>query len=123
MQTACQQTNKEIRRFKVAINSACPLRCQYCFINKDSGENVSWQSIESLVPFMLHNPGDIKKLLIYGGEPFLNLPMVERIADYARDQAQAIGKSLDLSLCTSGVVAKTEEQLNFLARHQFFSLG
>ncbi len=38
-------TNKEIRRFKVAVNTACPLRCDYCFIDKDSGETISWEHV------------------------------------------------------------------------------
>jgi sulfatase maturation enzyme AslB (radical SAM superfamily) len=73
-------SNKEVRRFKVAINTACPLRCEYCFIDKDSGEVVSWKTVEGLVRFMLSTPGQIKKLLLYGGEPFLNFDLVREIA-------------------------------------------
>ena len=46
-------SNKEIRRFKVAINTACPLRCEYCFIDKDSGETISWKHVENLVRFQI----------------------------------------------------------------------
>ena len=57
-------TNKEIRRFKVAINTACPLRCEYCFIDKDSGEVISWDHVTGLVRFLLSSPGKVKKLLL-----------------------------------------------------------
>lgn len=112
-------TNKEIRRFKVAINTACPLRCEYCFIDKDSGEVVSWSAVQGLVRFMLSSPGQVKKLLIYGGEPFLKFELVQDIALYAREEAAKVGKDLDLSICTSAVSLK-REQLKFLHEHRFF---
>jgi sulfatase maturation enzyme AslB (radical SAM superfamily) len=112
-------TNKEIRRFKVAINTACPLRCEYCFIDKDSGETVHWDSVEALVKFMLSGPGEIKKLLLYGGEPFLNFEIIEKIVPYARAEAARVGKDLDLSICTSGFNVQ-RKQLEFLKEHRFF---
>lgn len=112
-------TNKEIRRFKVAINTACPLRCEYCFIDKDSGEVVSWDSVRGLTRFMLSSPGPVKKLLIYGGEPFLKFGLVKDIALYARAEAAKAGKDLDLSICTSGFKIRREE-LEFLREHRFF---
>lgn len=111
--------NKEIRRFKIAINTACPLRCEYCFIDKDSGEVVGWETVQGAVRFLLSSPGRVKKLLIYGGEPFLKFDLVRDIALYARAEAAKAGKDLDLSLCTSGVAMK-REQIEFLRDQRFF---
>lgn len=113
-------TNKEIRRFKVAVNTACPLRCEYCFIDKDSGEVISWEHVAGLVRFMLSSPGEVKKLLLYGGEPFLNFPLVREIALYARAEAAKAGKDLDLSICTSASLPLKREWLEFLAEQRFF---
>jgi sulfatase maturation enzyme AslB (radical SAM superfamily) len=113
-------TNKEIRRFKVAINTACPLRCDYCFIDKDSGEVISWDHVTGLVRFMLSSPGKVKKLLLYGGEPFLNFPLAREIALYARAEAVKAGKDLDLSICTSAALPLKREWLEFLAEQRFF---
>lgn len=113
-------TNKEIRRFKVAINTACPLRCEYCFIDKDSGELVSWEAVQGLTRLLLSSPGQVKKLLIYGGEPFLKFDLARDIALYAREQAAAAGKDLDLSICTSGSVPLKREWLEFLRDQRFF---
>lgn len=113
-------TNKEIRRFKVAINTACPLRCEYCFIDKDSGEVISWDHVTGLVRFMLSSPGKVKKLLLYGGEPFLNFPLAREIALYARAEAVKAGKDLDLSICTSAALPLKREWLEFLRDQRFF---
>jgi sulfatase maturation enzyme AslB (radical SAM superfamily) len=112
--------NKEIRRFKVAINTACPLRCEYCFIDKDSGEVISWDHATGLVRFLLSSPGRVKKLLLYGGEPFLNFELVKEIALYARAEAVKAGKDLDLSICTSAALPLKREWLEFLAEQRFF---
>jgi sulfatase maturation enzyme AslB (radical SAM superfamily) len=113
-------TNKEIRRFKVAINTACPLRCDYCFIDKDSGETIAWKHVESLVRFQLGSPGAVKKLLLYGGEPFLNFELAREISLYARAEALKAGKDLDLSICTSAALPLKREWLEFLAAQRFF---
>jgi sulfatase maturation enzyme AslB (radical SAM superfamily) len=113
-------SNKEIRRFKVAINTACPLRCEYCFIDKDSGETISWEHVQSLVRFQLSSPGEIKKLLLYGGEPFVNFDIARDIAVYARSEAKKAGKDLDLSICTSAGLPLKREWLEFLAEMRFF---
>lgn len=113
-------SNKEIRRFKVAINTACPLRCEYCFIDKDSGETISWKHVESLVRFQLSSPGKVKKLLLYGGEPFMNFEIVREIALFARAEALKAGKDLDLSICTSAGLPIKREWLDFLAGQRFF---
>ena len=113
-------SNKEIRRFKVAINTACPLRCEYCFIDKDSGEVISWEAVERLVRFQLSSPGEVKKLLLYGGEPFLNFDLAREIALFARAEAVKAGKDLDLSICTSAGLPLKREWLEFLAEQRFF---
>ncbi|MDE2144039.1 MAG: radical SAM protein, partial [Elusimicrobia bacterium] len=113
-------TNKEIRRFKVAINTACPLHCEYCFIDKDSGEVISWEHVTGLVRFLLSSPGQVKKLLLYGGEPFLNFPLIKEIALYARAEAAKAGKDLDLSICTSAALPLKREWLQFLSDQKFF---
>ncbi len=113
-------TNKEIRRFKVAINTACPLRCEYCFIDKDSGEVISWEHVQNLVRFQLSSPGPVKKLLLYGGEPFVNFDVARDIALYARAEAVKAGKDLDLSICTSAGLPLKREWLEFLAEQRFF---
>jgi sulfatase maturation enzyme AslB (radical SAM superfamily) len=114
------ETNKEIRRFKIAINTACPLRCEYCFIDKDSGEVVSWENVQGLVRFLLSSPGRVKKLLIYGGEPFLKFELVRDIALFARAEAAKAGKDLDLSICTSAALPLRREDLEFLREQRFF---
>lgn len=113
-------TNKEIRRFKIAINTACPLRCEYCFIDKDSGETVSWPAVRSSVSLLTTSPGRVKKLLIYGGEPFLKFDLVRDIALHARASAAAAGKDMDLSICTSGALPLRREWLEFLGAERFF---
>ncbi len=70
--------------------------------------------------FLLSSPGHVKKLLLYGGEPFLNFALVREIALYARAEALKAGKDLDLSICTSAALPLRTEWLEFLRDQRFF---
>lgn len=106
---------KEIRRFKIAVNAACPLRCGYCFLDKDSGEALSWEQARAALELALGSPGKAKSLLIYGGEPLLNLSLVDRMARWARARARRDGISLTVSVATSGL-GVTPQALRVLRR-------
>ena len=105
--------NKVIRKFKIAVTSACSLRCAYCFVDKGAGQDVSRESSAAAIRLLVGSPGAEKKLELYGGEPLLRFERVRRIMDDARDQARAAGKDLSISLATNGV-AVSDGQLRFL---------
>ena len=109
---------KEIRRFKVAINTACPLRCEYCFIDKDSGEVIGWDQVQGLVRFFLGSPGPVKKLLIYG-EPFLKFDLAGT-SPCTRGPGRPRRKDLDLS---SAPAASRPRPAGISARPALFPVG
>jgi len=100
--------NKEIRRFKLAINSGCPLRCEYCFLDKDAGEVLSSGLARKALDFVLDSPGNQKKILIYGGEPFLEFRLLRDAVSHARARERALGKSVSISVATSAIATKRE---------------
>lgn len=108
--------SKEIRRFKVAVNSACPLRCDYCLLDKDAGETLEYDDAFSAVDFFLASPGRAKKLLLYGGEPMAAFGRVRRIVLHAEAEASRLGRSLCATVATSGVLARPGD-LEFMAGH------
>lgn len=110
---AIELFNKEIRRFKLAINSGCPLSCRYCFIDKNANEVLPFESARKAVDLALGSPGENKKMLIYGGEPFLHFPLLKSIVSYARGQEEKLEKTLAISVATSGVLIE-KAALSFL---------
>jgi len=100
--------NKEIRRFKLAINSGCPLRCEYCFLDKDAGEVLPLGLAKKALDLVLDSPGNRKKILIYGGEPFLEFRLLQDVVSHSRIREQALGKTVSISVATSGIAIKRE---------------
>ena len=111
--------NKEIFEMKLTIITACVLRCDYCFVDKERPTfPMDWPTAKSALDFFLGSPGQVKILKIYGGEPLLNWPLVEKLAIYARRLAKKRGVALTLSLCTNAILLN-EEQLRFFKKHNF----
>jgi uncharacterized protein len=116
-------TLKEIRRFKVAINSACPLRCDYCLLDKEADEVLAPELLKTGLDMFLRSPGDRKKLLIYGGEPMLEFPLVRDVVDHAAKAAEDLGKSLCSTVATSGVVLRDADLEDMRRRDMHMSIS
>lgn len=104
---------REIQKLKIAVTSDCCLACRHCFIDKSRGQTVKEPHAREAVDLLLESPGAEKKLELYGGEALLKLPLLERVTDYARARARALGKTLAVWLASSGVAIGPRE-LDFI---------
>ncbi|MDT8285617.1 MAG: hypothetical protein RQ748_00785 [Elusimicrobiales bacterium] len=95
---------KVISKLKIAVTSDCCLSCSHCFIDKSAGLTVKESDARAAVDTLLSSPGAAKKLELYGGEALLKLPLLERIADYARSEAARRGKTLSIWLASNGIL-------------------
>jgi len=92
--------NKEIYKIKLALTTNCNLDCQYCFVKK-TGERMPWEIARKSVDLLIDSPGKEKLLSMYGGEPFLEVPLIEQIVEYARLGAAKKNKKLTISIATN----------------------
>jgi uncharacterized protein len=106
--------NKEIVKLKIAVTSACCLRCTHCFIDKSRPETIPLGDALRTVYAFLGSPGGTKTLELYGGEPLLEFELVKHIITAAKARARKLGKRLAVSVASNGVPAGPE-QLNWLA--------
>lgn len=108
--------SKEIRKFKIAVTSACCLRCVHCFIDKDRPLRVSPEAAGKGLDLFLRSHGKAKTLELYGGEPLLEFGLVKEIVAAAERKARALKKDLSVSLASNGLLAEPEH-LAWLAEH------
>jgi len=99
--------NKQIETLRLAPTTACFLRCRYCFVKKTS-KMMEKEIAKKAIGLLLKSPGKNKKLLIYGGEPLLNFPLLKKIIPPAQKLAQALRKNLIISLATNGLFLNQE---------------
>jgi uncharacterized protein len=113
-------------RIVLFSSHACNLRCKYCF--NDAGEmpeekHMPLEIARAAVDFLLDHMGENKQanIAFYGGEPLLNFDCIKETARYADEKAGQLGKEIQYSIATNGVLL-TDPIIDFLAAHNF-SIG
>ncbi len=97
----------------------CNLGCTYCFASQgDYGAPkrlMSEETARKSVDFLLRNSGDTDSvsLVFFGGEPLMNLRVIQRTVAYAQEAGQKAGKRVDFSMTTNATYL-TPEVIRFL---------
>ncbi|ATW28743.1 hypothetical protein DCMF_19085 [Candidatus Formimonas warabiya] len=99
------------------VTQACNLRCVYCYEKKD-GAKMEEKTAFQAVDWLLGQAGNTKKIYIsfFGGEPFLNFPLIKKVAAYAREKAGALDKVVGFNVTTNGTLLD-EEMISFLREY------
>lgn len=100
----------------------CNLRCRYCF--GDTGEYggdrqlMSREVGEAAIDYIIaHSGARIHcEVDFFGGEPLVNMPVVEHITAYVRQREKETGKRFKLTLTTNGLLLDEKKQ-RFLDDH------
>lgn len=108
----------------VCLNVAhlCNMKCDYCFASQgDFNTQKGLMSIEigqSAIDFLIAQSKGRHSLEVdfFGGEPLLNMPVVEQIVRYARQRGQETGQHFSFTLTTNGVLLN-DEILDFIIAH------
>jgi uncharacterized protein len=91
------------------ISHDCNLRCRYCFAGTGpfggDREQMSYEVGRAALDLLFRESGAKRNLEVdfFGGEPLLNLDVVERLVAYGEAQGPQIGKEIHFTLTTNGV--------------------
>jgi len=107
--------NKKINKIKLAITTACNLRCPYCFVERKN-EMMNFETAKKSVDILINSPGKDKLLAIYGGEPILNFNLIQKIYPYVYQRAKDKKKNLFISIC-SNFILFSSIHLKFIRDH------
>ena len=115
------------------VTHRCNLACRYCYgaygdllCAKDEeirfGPGEGWMSDEvaaAAFEFLLKESGGAKEVsvILFGGEPLANMPLIRRIIPRFRQRAAEAGKKLNLSTATNGTLL-SEKTLRYLIDNQ-----
>ena len=92
----------------------CNLSCKYCFAGKGKykgkAEYMSFDVARRAVDFLIKNSGNRKILEMdfFGGEPLMNLDVVKKTVEYAKEEGKKAGKTFLFTLTTNGVLLDDE---------------
>ena len=120
------------RTFTFQVTDACNLACTYCYqINKKT-RRMSFETAKLAVDKLLSgedgfgeyiNPTVSPAIILdfIGGEPFLEIELIDKIVDYFREQAIELdhpwAEKFIISICSNGVLYKDPRVQRFLQKN------
>lgn len=121
-----------IRHLELLVTHRCNMACRYCYgahgqeewdqgpylYGADSG-GMTFDTAKKGVDYLFEASGPQKELsvIFFGGEPLLEIDLLERIVPYIRAKEKETGKKADLSLSTNGLLL-TPKIVDFLAKNR-----
>ena len=95
------------------LAQSCNLACTYCYGQEGSygaGGLMDVQTARAAVDWLLENCGDADRVQLdfFGGEPLLDLPVLEEVVAYAREQAASRGKQVGFGITTNATLVDDE---------------
>jgi uncharacterized protein len=95
------------------VSGDCNLACDYCYLGGGSRVDGNLMSertaLLALDLLFAESFGERElSLVFFGGEPLLNLELIESVATCARERARSQGRSLRLHMTTNGTLLTTD---------------
>lgn len=124
---------KKIKQITFQVTEDCCLRCTYCYQNNKSHNKLSLETAIQLIDNLLTDKYDYINsnntlgiiLDFIGGEPFLEIKLIEKIVEYT------FNKMIELhhpwlyysviNLCSNGVLYTTPEVQNFFKKYGYLT--
>ena len=109
------------------VTEDCNLRCKYCYITHKKSTNVmSYEMGKLYVDKLLENDemrgNDSLILEFIGGEPFMEVKLIDKIVDYFKMKAFIMNHDwywdYRISICTNGVNYKEKEVQDFISKNE-----
>lgn len=115
------------------VTKDCQLACKYCYlVGKNDKERMSWDVAKKAIDFILNNTTEFNEESVIwdfiGGEPFLEIELIDKICDYIKTEMYKKGhhwfNSYRFSFSTNGINYDSEKVQKFIAKnHSHLSIG
>lgn len=115
------------------VTKDCQLACKYCYlVGKNSNEKMSWETAKQAIDYILDNENKFKEDSVVwdfiGGEPFLEIELIDKICDYIKIELFRRGhhwfNSYRFSFSTNGINYHQEKVQDFIIKnHSHLSIG
>lgn len=115
------------------VTKDCQLACKYCYlVGKNTEERMKWDVAKKAIDHILKNEKDYEEESVIfdfiGGEPFLEIDLIDKICDYIKTELFRLGhhwfNSFRLNFSTNGINYHTEKVQNFIKKNiKHLSIG
>ena len=115
------------------VTKDCQLACKYCYlVGKNSKERMPWEVARQAIDYILGHDDDFREESVVwdfiGGEPFLEIDLIDRICDYLKTEMFRRNhhwfNSYRFSFSTNGINYHTEKVQKFIKKNrEHLSIG
>ncbi len=109
------------------VTKDCQLACKYCYlVGKNDKERMSWEIAKAAIDYILSRESEFKeKSVIWdfiGGEPFLEIDLIDQICDYLKTEMFRLGhhwfNSYRFSFSTNGINYDSSKVQDFISKNK-----
>ena len=115
------------------VTKDCQLACKYCYlVGKNSKERMSWDVAKQAIDYILERENEFPQGSVVwdfiGGEPFLEIELIDKICDYLKIEMYKKNhhwfNSYRFSFSTNGINYHEEKVQRFIKKnHRHLSIG
>jgi len=114
------------------VTKDCQLACKYCYlVGKNNDERMSWDVAKQAIDYILSHPVFNEQSVVFdfiGGEPFLEIDLIDKICDYLKVQMFALNhrwfNSYRFSFSTNGINYHEEKVQRYIEKNrEHLSIG
>ena len=115
------------------VTKDCQLACKYCYlVGKNTKERMSWEVAKKAIDYIIQNTADFPENSVIwdfiGGEPFLEIDLIDKICDYIKVELFKKNhpwfNSYRFSFSTNGINYDSEKVQRFIKKnHEHLSIG
>lgn len=115
------------RNITFVVTKNCQLACKYCYlVGKNEKERMSWEIAKQAVDFILSQEKMFSEDSVIwdfiGGEPFLEIDLIDKICDYIKSEMFRLNhhwfNSYRFSFSTNGVNYHHDKVQNFISKNK-----
>lgn len=109
------------------VTKDCQLACKYCYlVGKNTKEGMSWNVAKAAIDYILDHESDFpEKSVVWdfiGGEPFLEIGLIDKICDYLKVEMYRRNhhwfNSYRFNFSTNGINYHTEKVQDFIKKNR-----
>lgn len=125
--------NGESKTITFIVTKDCQLACKYCYlVGKNTKERMSFDVAKSAIDYVLSHEDEMPEESVVfdfiGGEPFLEIELIDEICDYIKTEMFRKNhhwfNSFRFSFSTNGINYHTEKVQNFIKKNrEHLSIG
>ena len=115
------------------VTKDCQLACKYCYlVGKNEKERMSWDTAKAAIDYILGHESDFPQASVVwdfiGGEPFLEIDLIDQICDYIKSEMFRLNhhwfNSYRFSFSTNGINYDSEKVQRYIQKNrEHLSIG